>query len=51
MVKTHNRIIACVLSVLFTGQIALFGDGTSKGIIHPDTIAAFNETVLSMEEN
>ncbi len=39
MVKTHNRIIAGVLSVLFTGQIALFGDGTSKGILHPDTIA------------
>ena len=45
MVKTHNRIIAGVLSVLFTGQIALFGDGTSKGILHPDTIAYAAESI------
>jgi len=45
MLKTHNRIIAGVLSVLFTGQIALFGDGTSKGILHPDTIAYAAESI------
>lgn len=32
MVKTHNRIIAGVLSTLMVGQVAFFGDGTTKGI-------------------
>lgn len=39
MVKTHNRIIAGALSIIMIGQIASFGDGTTKGILHPDTIA------------
>ena len=39
MVKTHNRIIAGALSTLLIGQVALFGDGTGKGLLHPDTIA------------
>lgn len=45
MVKTHNRIIAGVLSALFTGQIAMFSDGTAKGILHPDTIAYAAESI------
>lgn len=39
MVKIHNRIIAAALSATFIGQVLLFGDGTAKGILHPDTIA------------
>ena len=30
MVKTHNRIIAGVMSTLIVGQVALFGDGTMQ---------------------
>ena len=39
MTGTHNRIIAATLSATFIGQVLLFGDGTAKGILHPDTIA------------
>lgn len=45
MVKTHNRIIAGVLSTLMVGQVAFFGDGTTKGILHPDTIAYAAEEI------
>ena len=39
MTSTHNRIIAAALSATFIGQVLLFGDGTAKGILHPDNIA------------
>lgn len=45
MVKTHNRIIAGVLSTLMVGQVTFFGDGTTKGILHPDTIAYAAEEI------
>lgn len=45
MVKTHNRIIAGALSTLLIGQVALFGDGTGKGLLHPDTIVYAEDSI------
>lgn len=45
MVKTHNRIIAGMLSALLIGQITMFGDGTANGFLHPDTIAHAAEII------
>lgn len=39
MVKIHNRIVAAAISVVFIGHALLFGDGTAKGLLHPENIA------------
>lgn len=49
MLKKHNRIIAGALSVVLVGQALLFGDGTAKGILHPETIAYAVDAVKEMK--
>ena len=57
MSKKLSRIIAGSLSALFVGQALIYGDGTSLGILHAETIAlainaketAKNEEQLSKE--
>ena len=45
MSKRLNQTIAGILSLLFVGQIMIFGDGASQGILHADTIASAAEAV------
>ena len=40
MSKNINRIIAGSLSAMFVGQALIFGDGSSYGILHAETIAS-----------
>ena len=40
MNNKFNRIIAGILSTLFVGQVMIYGDGTSQGILHAETIAS-----------
>lgn len=40
MSKKLSRIIAGSLSALFVGQALIYGDGTSLGILHAETIAS-----------
>ena len=40
MTKKLTRTIAGVMSLMFVGQIMVFGDGASQGILHADTIAS-----------
>ncbi|MCM1008883.1 MAG: DUF6531 domain-containing protein [Ruminococcus flavefaciens] len=40
MNKKINRIIAGSLSAMFVGQALIFGDGSSYGILHAETIAS-----------
>lgn len=45
MSKKINRIIAGTLSAMFVGQVLIFGDGNSQGILHADTIASAKEAI------
>ena len=45
MHKTLTRTLAGIMSLLFVGQIMIFGDGASQGILHADTIASAAEAV------
>lgn len=40
MSKKISRIIAGTLSAMFVGQVLIYGDGTSQGILHAETIAS-----------
>ena len=43
----HNklkRIIAVTMSSLFVGQVLIYGDGSSQGIAHAETIADIKES-------
>lgn len=40
MAKKLTRTLAGVMSLMFVGQIMVFGDGASQGILHADTIAS-----------
>ena len=50
MNKKLNRLLAGVLSVMFVGQIMIYGDGSSQGIAHAETIAGIKES-LQLSEN
>lgn len=39
MNKKLSRIVAGALSVMFVGQVMIYGDGNSRGIAHAETIA------------
>ena len=45
MKKIFQRALSGVLSVLFVGQIMIYGDGSSQGIAHADTIAEIKESL------
>ena len=45
MTKKLTRTIAGVMSLMFVGQIMVFGDGASQGILHADTIASAAEAI------
>ena len=40
MSKKISRILAGTLSAMFVGQVLIYGDGTSQGILHAETIAS-----------
>lgn len=45
MTKKLTRTLAGVMSLMFVGQIMVFGDGASQGILHADTIASAAEAI------
>ena len=45
MKKNLCRIIAGSLSLLFVGQVMIFGDGSGQGVLHADTIAYAAEAI------
>lgn len=50
MNKKLSRILAGTLSVMFVGQVLIYGDGSSQGIAHAETIEAIKES-LQLSEN
>ncbi len=40
MSKKLSRILAGTLSAMFVGQVLIYGDGTSQGLLHAETIAS-----------
>ncbi|MCM1529708.1 MAG: hypothetical protein NC093_06910 [Alistipes sp.] len=50
MNKKFRRIVSGVLSVMFVGQVLIYGDGSSQGIAHAETIEAIKES-LQLSEN
>ena len=49
MAKKLTRTLAGVMSLMFVGQIMVFGDGASQGILHADTIASAAEAIEGMK--
>ena len=49
MTKKLTRTLAGVMSLMFVGQIMVFGDGASQGILHADTIASAAEAIEGMK--
>ena len=45
MKKFFQRALSGVLSVMFVGQIMIYGDGSSQGIAHAETIADIKESL------
>lgn len=45
MNKKIKKTLASPLSLMFVGQIMIYGDGVSQGILHADTIASAAEAV------
>ena len=39
MNKKLTRTLAGVMSLMFMGQVMIFGDGSAQGLLHADTIA------------
>ena len=50
MNKKISRIVAGALSVMFVGQVMIYGDGSSQGIAHAETIAGIKES-LQLSKN
>ena len=38
MNKKLTRTLAGVMSLMFMGQVMIFGDGSAQGLLHADTI-------------
>ncbi len=51
MNKKFRRIVSGVLSVMFVGQVLIYGDGSSQGIAHAETIEAIKEAVAEEKTN
>lgn len=45
MSKKLSRILAGTLSAMFVGQVLIYGDGTSQGILHYETIVSAAEAI------
>ena len=45
MKKFFQRALSGVLSVMFVGQVLIYGDGSSQGIAHAETIADIKESL------
>ena len=45
MNKKLTRTLAVVMSLMFMGQIMIFGDGSAQGLLHADTIASAAEAI------
>lgn len=45
MNKKLTRTLAGVMSLMFMGQIMIFGDGSAQGLLHADTIASAAEAI------
>ncbi|MFR4475913.1 MAG: hypothetical protein ACLT3Y_00825 [Ruminococcus callidus] len=51
MAKKLTRTLAGVMSLMFVGQIMVFGDGASQGILHAYTIASASEAIEGMKND
>ena len=40
MNKKLTRTLAGAMSLMFMGQVMIFGDGSAQGLLHADTIAS-----------
>ena len=49
MNKKIKQTLAGALSLMFVGQVMIYGDGASQGILHADTIASAAETIEGMK--
>lgn len=47
MNKKIKQTLAGALSLMFVGQVMIYGDGASQGILHADTIASAAEAIES----
>ena len=45
MNKKLTRTLAGVMSLMFMGQVMIFGDGSAQGLLHADTIASAAEAI------
>ena len=45
MKKKLTRTLAGAMSLMFMGQIMIFGDGSAQGLLHADTIASAAEAI------
>ena len=45
MNKKLSRIVSGILSLMFVGQVMIYGDGNSQGIAHAETISDIKETL------
>ncbi len=50
MIKKFQRILSGVLAAMFVGQVMIYGDGSSQGIAHAETISEIKES-LQLSEN
>ncbi len=50
MKKKIQRVISGVLATMFVGQVMIYGDGSSQGIVHAETITEIKES-LQLSEN
>ena len=50
MNKRIQKLLSGVLAVMFVGQVMIYGDGSSQGIAHAETIAGIKES-LQLSEN
>ena len=45
MNKKLSRIVSGILSLMFVGQVMIYGDGNSQGIVHAETISDIKESL------
>ncbi|MBQ8434870.1 MAG: hypothetical protein IJX24_02515, partial [Oscillospiraceae bacterium] len=50
MKKKIQRVLSGVLAAMFVGQVMIYGDGSSQGIAHAETITEIKES-LQLSEN
>ncbi len=50
MNKKIKRTFAGALSLMFVGQVMIYGDDASQGILHAETIASAAEAIGEQEK-